>query len=194
MALGPQQASPARAIVWADLVPYASSVFLEVTDRVGPLAGRMVSYLAAPASRGATPLARVVAEGQLTSAEMSSVAGLGSIAEEGFEEIAAVVRRADHAPLFTSTDLTLALRRRRLVAVHCANPAMRDQLLAWVDQTPSLGLRRVPSRLVEQAVGATAALVCPDHSRDFEDFLYRLSERMELIEWSLDRDLTPVLV
>ncbi|GAA2972758.1 hypothetical protein LV75_006005 [Actinokineospora diospyrosa] len=186
-----------QAVVWADLVPYASSVFLEVTDLVGPLAGRMVSYLAAPCGRLATsvnPVSAVVAAGQLTSAEMASVAGLGSIAEEGFEEIAAVVRRAGHAPLFAGTDLTLALRRRRLVAVHCANPAMRDQLLAWVDQTPSLGLRRVPSRLIEQAVGATADLVCPDQSRDFEGFLYRLSERMELIEWSLDRDLMPVLI
>ncbi|WP_121394004.1 hypothetical protein [Actinokineospora cianjurensis] len=177
----------ARAIVWADIVPYASVVFLEVTDQVGPLAGRMVGYLAAPF--GGRPLA----QGQLTAAEMTSVPGMGSIVEEGFEEIAAVVRRADHATRFARTDLTLALRRRRLVAVHCADPAMRDQLLAWVDQTPSLGLRRVSSRFIEQAVGATEALVCPDHSRDFEDFLYRLSERMDLIEWNLARALIPAM-
>ncbi|GAA3065614.1 hypothetical protein [Actinokineospora globicatena] len=180
------------AIVWADLVPYASVVFLEVTDRVGPLAGRMATYLATPCV-GIGGQAEVLAAGQLTAAEMTSVAGMGSIVEEGFEEIAAVIRRADRAPLFAGTDLTVALRRRRLVAVHCADPAMRDQLLAWVDQTPSLGLRRVSSWLIEQAVGATEALVSPEHSRDFEDFLYRLSERMDLIEWNLSRALIPAM-
>ncbi|WP_157440574.1 hypothetical protein [Actinokineospora inagensis] len=178
------------AIDWAGMTPYASAVVLEIADdTVGPLVGRMVSYLAAPRARGVTAR-EVVAAGQLTTVEMTYVNGIGSIVEEGFEEIAAMVRRAETG----GEDLTVALRRGPLVAVHCADPAMRDQLLAWVDQTPSLGLRRVSPRLLE-------ACLCPavpaprmwtrSSVESFEGYLFRLSERMDLIAQRMAYELMP---
>lgn len=135
---------------WATVHPYVSITMLECTaDNLATAFEKLREFLLKP-GRG-----RSGRETQIVAANEDERDLEGDV-----DQLAGFVRQQRDRPAWASENagfedtvhrLTVALRRRRLVAVHCDN-STHDRLQRWLDKPPKPSFARIPPRVLEGAL------------------------------------------
>ncbi|MFS8097490.1 hypothetical protein LFM09_10165 [Lentzea alba] len=142
----------ARVLHWMTVCPYVSVTVLECTADDLPAAfGKLRDHLITPGRGRSGRQVEIVA----TSDDLD----VGQAAED-VDQLTGFVRQQRDRPTWATSDagfedtvhrLTIALRRRRLIAVHC-DTGSHDRLQRWLDKAPKPPFKRIPPRVLEGAL------------------------------------------
>lgn len=146
---------------WNTLRPYVSVIVLEcLGDNVLAAFAELEGQLRSAGQLRSGTQALIVATDQGGDELRTSVEGIGSLVDAGVDQLSGFVRRHTSRPTWAGPDagfvdevhhLTIALRRRRLVAV-VTDDAAAERLQRWLDRTPRPPFRRLPPRVLELAL------------------------------------------
>lgn len=139
-----------RVLDWTTIHPYVSITILQCTgDDLTSAFAKVREFLLLPGRARTGRETEVVATGS----------GDGYRSEE-VDELAGSIRQQRGYPAWADANaglqdvvhkLTITLRRRRLIAVHCDDTS-HDRLQRWLDKAPKPPLARIPPRVLESAL------------------------------------------
>jgi hypothetical protein len=143
----------------AALTPYFSIIVLECTsDDVGGGFMILQRFLRrAAGERGHAIGVRITAETIVGDSDTDSIEDIGSLGDLSIDQIYGLARERKHRPGWTVKDsaltdvtneLTIAMRRDRLVAIH-TDSATKHRLQKWLDHTPRPPFRRLPPDILQ---------------------------------------------
>jgi hypothetical protein len=143
------------ALPWATLRPYVSLIVLERTENSDDLLAFqwLVKFLGQPGRQMPDRVTSVVADSPADESVPTEV-----LAALGFDQVAGFVRQHQSPPAWATPnvefvdlkhDLTLALRRGRLIAVRAENDVTR-RLQTWLNE-PARPYRRIAPEVLEGA-------------------------------------------
>ncbi|MER6667408.1 hypothetical protein ABT256_22875 [Amycolatopsis japonica] len=143
-----------KVLNWTAIHPYVSITILRCTgDDFATAFAKVRDFLLQPGK------SRVGRETEIVAADLEA-----RFADEGIDQLAGFVRQQRDRPAWAAEDagiqdvvhkLTVALRRQRLIAIHC-DSTTHDRLQRWLDKSPRPPLARIPPQILE------AALHCGD--------------------------------
>ncbi|MET9227216.1 hypothetical protein [Lentzea sp. NPDC003310] len=146
---------------WGALRPYISVVILECTSDDPAAAFRtLAKFLQRPGRKQDGRDSAIVALGDFDDGHTGLPGGSRTLEEIGLDQLGGFVRQQRIRPPWSKADLeftdvkndlTVSLRRSRLLAVHTDGPTQR-RLLKWIDKQPRPPLRRVTATVLEGAL------------------------------------------